>query len=143
MTSLATLIGLLPMAQAGPRERILCAARPGSHRWPDLVGATDDILVPAGFYLAYRNESPTIERGAPKQRQRIRPNAPRGEFFGGILKISLITGKIKFINHRIRELVFWNLRNSTSDSTTMPAPHGPQCFAHFVIYQQLNQEHPS
>ena len=56
MTSLATLIGLLPMAaEAGHRQRGLCAAGAGDHRRTGGVGGADRVHRPGGiFCLAHQ-----------------------------------------------------------------------------------------
>ena len=51
MTSLATLIGLIPMAaETRHRQRSLCAARPRDHRRPGVVVVLTVFIVPAAYH---------------------------------------------------------------------------------------------
>ena len=57
MTSLATIIGMIPMAlKLGDGRRAVHAHGAGHHRRPDLVGAVDDIYRPRCLFMGLSEE---------------------------------------------------------------------------------------
>ena len=72
MTSLATLIGLLPMAaETRHRQRSLCAARSRDHRRVGVSVVLTVFIVPAAYFLIYR---PKAAAASPRWQNEIHPS---------------------------------------------------------------------